>query len=104
MYTMVRRYQLQAILEDILGSTNVYFQPPATTAMKYPCIVYEREYINTDFADNRPYSHRDRYQVTVIDRKPDSTIVDRVKMLPMCTFNRYFASDNLNHNVFTMYF
>lgn len=101
---MARRHLLQTILEKTLGSSNVYFQPPATLTLKYPCIVYEREYINTDFADNRPYSHMDRYQVTVIDRNPDSDIPNRVKMLPMCVHNRYFASDNLNHNVFTMYF
>lgn len=39
---MNRRYELQAVLEGILGSGNVYFQPPENLKMRYDCIVYER--------------------------------------------------------------
>lgn len=72
--------------------------------MEYPCIVYARDYALTRFAGNLPYTRTKRYQVTVIDRDPDSDIPDRVASLPMCTFNRFFTSENLNHDVFNLYF
>lgn len=72
--------------------------------MQYPCIVYARDDAITDFADNKPYTYTKRYQVTVIDRNPDSDIPDKVAQLPMCLLNRYFAADNLNHDVFNLYF
>lgn len=72
--------------------------------MKYPCIKYQPDNADTEFADNDPYRLNWRYQVTVIDRAPDSPIVLKVAALPACTFNRFFVADNLNHFVFTLYF
>jgi hypothetical protein len=98
------RLQLQELLEELLGSGNVYFQPPANVRMAYPCIVYKRDGGETLFAGNNPYRHTKRYQVTVIDRDPDSLIPDKVAALPMCTFERHFAADNLNHDVYNIFF
>lgn len=98
------RLQLQLLLESVLGSGNVYFQPPSNVAMQYPCIVYQRDGENAKFADGSPYRRVKRYQVTVIDRDPDSDIPDKVGALPMCTFNRFFVADNLNHDVYQLYF
>ena len=99
-----QRIELQAILEGILGTRNVYFQPPPNVQMKYPCIVYQRVFADTTFASNKPYRYEKRYQVTYIDRNPDSVVPDKIAELPMCVFNRYFASDGLNHDVFNLYF
>lgn len=101
---MGQRLQLQSLLEDILGSRHVYFQPPANVQMVYPCIVYQRDYADTKFADNGPYRYTQRYQVTVIDRDPDSGIPEKVAALPLTTFSRFFVADNLNHDVFVIYF
>lgn len=101
---MAPRAQLQALLEELLGSDRVYFQPPANVQMQYPCVVYVRDNANTKFAGNNPYSYTKHYQVTVIDRNPDSPIPDKVAELPMCTHSRWFAADNLNHDVFSLYF
>lgn len=98
------RLELQALLEVLLGSTNVYFQPPNNKEMLYPCIVYHRDTASTQFAANLPYRYDHRYQVTVIDRNPDSAIPDKVARLPMCIHNRFFTADNLNHDVFILYF
>jgi hypothetical protein len=72
--------------------------------MQYPCIVYARDGTHSEFADNSPYALTKRYQVTVIDRNPDSDLPDKVEELPLCSFQRYFAADNLNHYVFTLFF
>lgn len=101
---MAPRLDLQRLLESLLGSRNVYFQPPPTMQMKYPCIVYTRDNIRISHAGNLPYKHEKRYRLTVIDRDPDSDIPDKVAMLPKCSFNRSFAADSLNHDVFTLYF
>jgi hypothetical protein len=98
------RLELQALLEGLLQSRNVYFQPPANVEMQYPCIVYQRDDADTKFADNIPYSRAVRYQVTVIDRNPDSDIPGKVASLPFCIFNRFFTAGNLNHDVFNLYY
>lgn len=101
---MADRTALQTLLESILGSDAVYFQPPPTYQMVYPCIVYERSKFDTEFADNYPYKIGKRYTITVIDKNPDSIIPDKITLLPGCIFDRHFVSDNLNHDVFTIYF
>ena len=101
---MGQRLELQELLKVILGSDHVYFQPPANVQMQYPSIVYSRDNSDTEFAGNKPYRYTQRYQVTVIDRDPDSGIPNKVAALPMCTHNRFYTADNLNHDVFNLYF
>lgn len=101
---MASRLQLQTELEELLGSKNVYYQPPASVKMSYPAIVYSRNDIRNDFANNDVYSQNRSYEVIVIDKNPDSEIVDRVSQLPMCRFDRHYTSDNLNHDVFTLFY
>ncbi len=99
---MAPRLQLHELLESLVP--NVYFQPPTNIALEYPCIIYKRDYAETEFADNEPYNHTIRYMVTVIDRDPDSGIPGKLAMLPMTLFNRFYTADNLNHDVFRMFF
>ena len=101
---MSRRIELQYILESILGSEHVYFQPPESIRMQYPAIIYELSDIYTSRADNKAYRKVRKYTVTVIEKHPDSIIIDKLLELPMCEFNRHFETDNLNHNVFNLYF
>lgn len=101
---MAQRLDLQTLLVDLLGSANVYFQPPPTVKMQYPCIVYHRDSSNTNFADNNPYIYDTRYQVIVIDPNPDSDIPRKVAALPMCTYDRFYTADNLNHDVYNLFF
>lgn len=101
---MEKRLELQDLLEFTLGSPNVYFQPPANVQMKYPAIVYERDQADSKFAGNALYRYTKRYMITVITKDPDSEVPDKVAALPMCLFSRHFAADNLNHDVFNLYF
>lgn len=101
---MAQRLELEAKLRELLGSSNVYFQPPPSVQMQYDCIVYNRDNSSTDFANNLPYRNRKRYQVTVITEDPDSGVPDKVEALPLCSFNRFFTADQLNHFVFNLYF
>lgn len=99
-----RRIQLQELLEELLGSDHVYFQPPASVRMEYPAIRYERNGIDVRHADNEPYLLRRSYSLTVIDWDPDSEIVSKISKLPMCRHNRHYTRDNLNHDVFVIYY
>lgn len=101
---MAPRLELHDRFKALLGSNNVYFQPPPNVDMKYPCIIYKRDAARTMFADDGPYRYTKRYQVTVIDRDPDSDIPDKIAALPMCTFDRFYTADNLNHDVFNLFF
>jgi hypothetical protein len=102
--TMAPRLELQTLLEETIDSGNVYFQPPANVQLAYPAIVYQRDDLNTKFANNGPYAMKQRYQVTYIDRDPDSDVPYKIAALPMCIFSRFFVADNLNHDVFTLFF
>lgn len=72
--------------------------------MAYPCILYKRDNADTEFADDIPYHVTKKYMVTVVDRDPDSVIPDMVAALPTSIHNRSYAADDLNHDVYTLYF
>lgn len=101
---MAPRFELHDILTEILDTDHVYFQPPPSVKMVYPCIVYSRDYLHNEYADDRPYSQTKRYLVTVIDRDPDSEIPDQIAKLPLCVYDRFYTADNLNHDVFKLFF
>jgi hypothetical protein len=92
------------LLVELLGSENVYYQSPESVKMQYPAIVYNRDDIRIDYADNKPYAWRTRYSITVIDPNPDSEIPHKIAGLPLCSYSRHFTADNLNHDVFELYF
>lgn len=99
-----RSQALQAKFEEILGSRNVYYNPPASVKMSYPAIVFSRSRIEKKNANNAAYMQSYRYEVTVIDGDPDCEYFNIISRLPMCTFDRHFVSDNLHHNIFTLYY
>lgn len=99
---MAQRLSLHQLLETFVD--NVYFQPPENIQLKYPCIIYKRDFADTKFADDKPYNHTKRYMVTVIDPDPDSEIPDKVAAMPMSLFNRFYTADNLNHDVYSVFF
>lgn len=101
---MSSRRDLQTILEGILGSRNVYFQPPSSVRMQYPAINYSRKDIEKRSADDSAYHKLPSYEVILIDKNPDSQFIEKILDLPYCSFDRHYESDNLNHDVFTLYF
>jgi hypothetical protein len=100
---MGQRALLQAVLESICE--HVYFQPPSNVQMEYPAIVYQRGRSDYGFADNGPYRFTEQYDLTCITRNPDDiSIYFDLVSLPLCRHERFYVVDNLNHNVFTIYF
>lgn len=101
---MQRRPELQALLEEILGSRNVYFQKPGSIQMSYPAIVYNLDGVATVRADNGLYRKTMQYTITLIDYDPESEFFEKILELPYCSLERTYTADNLNHFVFVLYF
>jgi hypothetical protein len=98
------REDLHDKLVEILGSNYVYFQPPETVRLTYPCIIYKRSGVDSRYADDSPYTLTKLYMVTVIDTNPDSLIPDKIGALSNCSFRTHFTKDNLNHDVYNLYY
>jgi hypothetical protein len=102
---MSSRLDLHEELCEILGSRNVYFQPPSSVKMKYPCIRYSSDGNSVRHANNKVYKNVKRYEGVVIDSNPDSTIPDAMlEHFEMCSLGSGYTADNLNHFPFTLYY
>lgn len=106
---MDKRLEFDEILCSILnitepdGDRHTYFNPPASVSMKYPAIRYARKKIEKVYANNIAYRSFTPYEVILIDYDPDSPYVEKLLQLPYCEHDRHYYSDNLSHDVFTIY-
>lgn len=98
-----KRLQLQTKLEELLGSKSVYYQAPPNRQLTYPCIIYSKEDIDIKKADNSNYISRIRYQIIIIDKRPDNNVIDKILELPYASYDRPYISDNLYHDVIIIY-
>ena len=101
---MATRLELQSKLEELLGSKNVYYQPPESMKLNYPAIVYHKAKPEFKRANNIQYLRYNSYTIMVIDRKPDNEVIDKLLELPLCSYDRNFKTNNLEHDVLTIYY
>ena len=101
---MATRLELQSKLEELLGFKHVYYQPPETIKMEYPAIKYSKSNVNIRSANDKTYSKINRYEVIMIDKKPDNPVIDKLLELPYCSYDRHYKADNLNHDVLILYY
>lgn len=103
------RLELHNKLVELNGTTGekesrVYFQPPSSVSMKYPCIRYSKSGIRQFRANNGNYRLVDEYEIIVIDPNPDSELPAAIMLtFPMCSFDRMYTANNLNHFVLKLY-
>lgn len=102
MFTTDRRLELHELLKEFCP--NVYFQPSNNVTISFPAIVYKRAPANTKHAGNKPYNVADQYEITAIDRDPDSGIHRMVATLPSARHSQFFIFEGLNHDVYTLFF
>lgn len=100
---MGTRMDLQVLLETLLGSTNVYYQPPEALKLSYPAIIYSKSKIDTKKANDSTYLKNTRYNIIVVDKMPDNPVIDKLLSLPYCSYDRHYNSDKLNHDSLTLY-
>ena len=98
------RLTLQSLLEELLGSRNVYYMPPENTKMQYDAIRYSKKTIMSSYANDNKYSMRDCYELIVIAKRPDHPVIKKLLALPYCSYDRHYIADNLNHDILTIYY
>ena len=102
---MADRLELQSLLEELLGSRNVYYMPPEGLKMQYDAIRYSLGGKNVNHANNKIYRSTNQYDGVVITRNPDTNIPDKLLAhFEMCSLGRPYTADNLNHYPFTLYY
>lgn len=101
---MDNQQTLQVILEDLLGSRNVYFQPPENLKMNYPAIKYSINDIDNRYANNSKYSNFTRYNVIMIDELPNNETIKKILNLPYSSFDRHYVANGFNHDSIILYF
>lgn len=96
------RVELQELLKEYCDT--VYFQPPSSIRINYPCIVYNRstDYINR--ANDKLYMQEKMYRVTVMDKNPDSDIADRLQELPWAVIISRDVIDNIYQTTLNIYY
>lgn len=97
---MGNRLKLQALLEETVGNSNVWFKPPQNVRLSYPATIYNLSAIPVDRADNLAYILRHRYTMTYITTNPDDKNIDKLALLPYCKFIRSYTADGLLHNIY----
>ena len=100
---MADRLELHSVLQELLGSSNVYYQPPESIKMQYDAVRYSKKTIDSKYANDRKYSMIDCYEVIVISRLPDNPVIKKLLSLPYCSYDRHYVADNLHHDVLTIY-
>lgn len=100
---MASRLKLHSRFVEILGNNNVYFNPPESVKMQYDAIRYVRKKIDNTHANNAVYKQDYCYEVTAIYRDPDSDLPIKLSQLPKCSHDRQYKSENLIHDVFTIF-
>lgn len=101
---MADRLELHSLLQELLGSSNVYYQPPESIKMQYDAIRYSKQTIMSRYANDRKYMMRDCYELIVISRLPDNPVIKKLLELPYCSYDRHYIADNLHHDVLTIYY
>lgn len=107
---MSSRLELHEILCELVnitepdGDRHVYFNPPASVKMKYKAIRYNTKTYDIVFANDLIYNLKTCYELVVIDKYPESDLVQKVLMLPHCKHDRRYVADNLYHDVFTLFY
>lgn len=100
-----KRLELDAKFREILGSGNVYFQPPETLKMQYPCIIYFKTSVPARYANNLVYSYKQGYTVTYVDKDPDAELpFTLLKTIPYTRIDSFYKSEGLNHTKLTIFY
>lgn len=101
---MGTREDLDALLCDTIKSENVYFQPPESIRIQYPCLVYVLSGFTDTKADDETYNRKKQYSLTYITLDPDDEAIEKIADLKFCSMGTPYTSDNLHHYPYTIYY
>lgn len=99
-----RRLILQSKLEELLGSDRVYYQPPESITLKYPCILYTPDPFYSRKADNTSYITYNRYHVQHIYKQINGSLYsDIMSTFKHVSHDQRHIVDSLYHDEYTIY-
>lgn len=98
------RVELHHKLVSMLGSNNVYFDPPENFKLQYPCIVYYLEGLADSSADNQVYRRMRRYSLTYITPIAEDPFAEELADIRYCTLNRPYTVSDLYHWAYTLFY
>lgn len=98
---LLLRSKLEGIMEECGEEPHLYFQPPESVRLAYPCMVYHLRTLTSRSADNRPYVKYISFDITYITRSPASKVPARMLEEPLFSFDRYYTAENLHHYSYT---
>lgn len=101
---MDRRLKLHDELLSIFEK-NVYYQPPESIKLSYPCFLYSLSGGKKEQANNTMYLFIRRYDCTYITRNPEHEFIEKLlEHFKHISYDRRYVSDNLYHDAFTIYY
>lgn len=101
---MDRRLDLQMQLEALCSPYMVYYQPPESFRLDFPCAVYRRSDVDMEYANNHGYILTERYELTWLHLDPDDGMVERLlNSLSCVSYARQFALNGVYHDVMYAY-
>ena len=104
---MRNRLKLHEELQElgIVNAKQIYFQPPESIKLKYPCIIYHLTGVNVQHADDTKYLSKNRYTLTIISTDPDNDIAEKiVEHFPYSRFDRRYRAENLYHDSVELFY
>ena len=93
------RLTLHQALIDVLGSRNVYYNPPETLKMEFPAIVYKLDFIEPIHADNKNYLDWTTYKIFVVSSKPDHPAIRKILNMEMTRYSTSYTREGFYHTV-----
>lgn len=100
----IRLKQLITELKDICPT--VYYQPPGSSKMEYPCIRINRSTVNSTYANGKRYNSRQSYDLMLISKSIEDEIASKIltRFENLCRVDREYIADNLYHKTFKLYY
>lgn len=93
--------KLSSLMEECGEEPKLYFQPPESVKLEYPCIVYHLRTMTSQYAEDAPYKVNVGFDITYITRSPTSQFPAKIVKQPQIGFDRYYTSDGLHHYAYT---
>lgn len=101
------RSEFSAKLKEVSGINNIYYQPPQSKKMVYPCIRYDTIDMQIKSADNKTYIMDRGYLVKIIGQDidfVDTLSANLLQAFPMAIYDQSYKADDLNHTILKIYY
>lgn len=92
---------LSKVMVDCGEEPKLYYQPPESMRLEYPCMIYHLKDMSSNYADNRPYMKLISFDITYVTRSPSSSVPVAMTDQSLMSFDRYYTADNLHHYAYT---